>query len=132
MSSDDDAPMGDRVSYLERELKTAQQQITALTENLLGTITILCLPLSVGKRLEIGFKQIKDLPDDILTIIVKRYVQEAKYSDVSFDEMISPLVAILGFERAWKILSRETVKDNYGEWALNKWEEMARNHPCED
>ena len=132
MSDPTDVPIEERVAYLERELTTAQKQISNLTQELLGTITILCLPLSQSKKLEVGFKLISELPPKILEVIVKKYVQESKNVDISFDTMISPIVNILGFERAWKVLSRETVKDSYGEWALSKWDEMAKSHKCED
>jgi hypothetical protein len=130
--SDPEVPLEERVAYLERELTTSQKQITNLSQELLGTITILCLPLSQSKRLEIGFKLLRELPPKILEVIVKRYVQESKSADLNFDGMISPIVNMLGFERAWKILSRETIKDSYGDWALGRWDEMAKSHECED
>ncbi len=40
------------------------------------------------------------------------------------------MVRVLGFERLWKILERETIQEYYGEWALSKWEEMAKAHSC--
>jgi len=132
MEDEKEIPMEERVSDLERELKNTRQQIQELTQELMGTVTILCLPLSDGRRLELGFKQIERLPNNILKMIIQRYVKESKLSDLSFDTMITPLVSVLGFERAWKVLSREIIKEIYGEWALGKWDEMAKSHPCED
>jgi hypothetical protein len=97
----------------------------------MGAITILCLPISTSRKLEIGFKMIEKLPDDTLKMIIKRYVEEGKKSDVSFDNMIDPMVRILGFERLWKILDAETIRLHYGEWALAKWQDMAKSHHCE-
>lgn len=128
----EDVPLPERVSYLEDELKSTKKQLLNLTEELMGTITILCLPLPRGRRLELGFKQISKIPDNILKLIVERYVIEAKNSDLSFDDMISPVVSVLGFERSWKILTISTIRKNFGEWAVGKWEEMAKNHPCEE
>jgi len=132
MSEDSKVPIDERVSDLERELLNTQKQIVKLSEELMGTITILCLPLSNSRKLELGFKQIEQLPNNILRIIIVRYIKESKHSDLSFDTMITPVVSILGFERAWKVLTRETINEVYGEWALGKWDEIAKSHPCED
>lgn len=132
MENDKEIPLDERVTDLERDLKNSQKQIEKLTQELMGTITILCLPLSEGRRLELGFKQISELPNNILGIIIDRYVKESKHSDLSFDSMVTPLVSVLGFERAWKVLTREKIKDEYGDWALSKWDEMAKSHPCEE
>ena len=132
MSKDSETPIDERVSDLERDLETTQKQITKLTQELMGTITILCLPLTNSRKLELGFRQVEQLPNNILKVIVRRYVNESKHSDLSFDLMVTPLVSVLGFERAWKILTRETIKEVYGEWSLGKWDEMAKNHPCEE
>ena len=98
----------------------------------MGTITILCLPLQKGRRLELGFKQISKIPNSILTVILERYVIESKNSDLNFDEMINPVVSVLGFERAWKILTKTTIRKNYGDFAIMRWEEMAKSHSCEE
>ena len=132
MSSDEKPPIEERIDTLEQELKTAKKQIERLTEELIGTIAINCLPLPQSKKLAIGFKMLKILPQAPLIIIIKRYVAESRMSNLSFDEMINPIVNELGFERAWKVLSHETIKDVYGDWDLNRWKEMAKSHPCED
>ena len=132
ISEPDDAPIENKVQYLEQELKTLRKQMTRMTEEFMGTIAILCLPLSNSKRLEIGFKQIRDLPNVPLKVIMKRYVIESKLSNMSFDEMINPIINVLGFERAWKVVDDETIRDNYGEWDLNRWKEMAKTHSCEE
>ena len=132
MTDSNDATLEERVSDLEKELKTTQKQIIRLTEELMGTITILALPLSNVRKLELGFTSIRDLPNKPLKIIIHRFVIESKNSDLNFDEMITPIVSVLGFERAWKLLSREIIKETYGDWALGKWEEMAKSHPCEE
>ena len=131
MSDSNEVPIEERVSYLEKELINSRKQIEELYEELMGTITILCLPLNKGRRLELGFKQIKKLPNNALQMIIKRYVIESKKMDLSFDEMINPVVSVLGFERSWKLLSSESIMEIYGEWAVGKWEEMAKAHPCE-
>ena len=109
-----------------------KKQVESLTEQLFGSITILCLPLPRGRRLEIGFKQIGGLPNGVLGMIVKRYIAESRTSDLSLDEMLSPVVTVFGFERAWKIIGRDDLRDAYGEYAVLKWEEMAKSHPCEE
>lgn len=129
---DDKVPISEKVKFLEEELKSTKKQLLNLTEELMGTITILCLPLPRGRRLELGFKQIGKIPNDILKVILERYVLESKNSDLSFDEMINPMVSVLGFERTWKILSIPTIRKNYGEYAVAKWEELAKNHACEE
>ena len=129
---DDSAPTGERIAYLEEELRAMKKQVESLTEQLFGSITILCLPLPRGRRLEIGFKQIGGLPNGVLGMIVKRYIAESRTSDLSLDEMLSPVVTVFGFERAWKIIGRDDLRDAYGEYAVLKWEEMAKSHPCEE
>ena len=132
MSEDRKVPIDERVSDLEKDLKNTQKQIIKLSEELMGTITILCLPLTDSRKLELGFKQVEQLPNKILNVIIRRYIMESKHSDLSFDTMITPVVSVLGFERAWKVITREIINDVYGEWALGKWDEMAKSHPCED
>ena len=128
----DDTPIENKVEYIEQELKLMRREMIKLTEEFMGTITILCLPLTDSRRLELGFKQISELPNAPLKVIVRRYVMESKMSDLKFDDMVDPMVRMLGFERLWKILDAETIKNNYGDWALSKWQEMAKNHPCEE
>jgi len=132
MSDPKDTPIEERVSYLEKELTSSRKQIEKLYEELLGTITILCLPLNKTRRLELGLKQVEKLPNNPLKMIIQRYVIESKKIDLSFDEIINPIVSVLGFDRAWKLLPSETIREIYGEWASAKWEEMGRNHTCEE
>lgn len=87
---DDSAPTSERIAYLEEELRAMKKQLESLTEQLFGSITILCLPLPRGRRLEIGFKQIGSLPNGVLGVIVRRYIAESRISDLSLDEMLSP------------------------------------------
>ena len=124
--------MNEAIEYLEKELTSSRKQIEKLYEELLGTITILCLPLNKTRRLELGLKQVEKLPNNPLKMIIQRYVIESKKIDLSFDEIINPIVSVLGFERAWKLLPSEIIKENYGEWAEAKWEEMGKNHSCEE
>lgn len=132
MSEGSEAPIKERVNDLERDLQNTQKQITRLTQELMGTVTILCLPLTDSRKIELGFKQVEQLPNNVLKVIVKKYVEESKHSDLSFDAMVTPVVGVLGFERAWKVLTRDTIKEVYGDWSLGKWDEMAKSHPCED
>jgi hypothetical protein len=129
---DEDIPTEERVSFLEKELEGVMKEIKRMTETLFGTIAILCLPLSKGKRIEYGFKQLRLLPNDILVLIIKTYLEESKNSDLTFAEAVSPIINMLGFERAWKILPASTIKGIYGDWAVHEWEEMAEKHSCEE
>lgn len=131
MSNEDAPPDSERIAYLEGELKALKKQIGSLTEMLLGSTIILCLPLPLSKRLELGFKQVEFLPNGPLSVIVKRYISESRTSDLNFDDMLSPLVAVLGFERAWKIIGIDHLRTTYGNYAVLRWEEMAKSHPCE-
>ena len=45
--------------------------------------------------------------------------------------MIDPMFLVFGFERLWKILDTETIREFYGEWALGKWDAMGKSHKCE-
>lgn len=132
MSQPDEAPIEDRIEKVEEELKNVNKQMERLVEQLMGTITILCLPMPTSRKLELGFKMIEKIPDSILQVIVRRYIEEGKKSDVKFDDMIDPMVRIFGIERSWKLIDRETIKENYGELALNKWDELGRTHKCEE
>lgn len=132
MSEPTEIPLEEKVSYLEDELKSTQKQIMNITQELMGTVILLCLPLSKGRRLELGFKQIRKIPDAILKTIIETYVGESKHSDLNFDEMISPVVTMLGFERSWKILPTEIIRKYYGDYSAAKWMEMAKDHNCEE
>ena len=131
MEEKNGASDSERIRLLEGELKAIRKQIETLTEELFGSIAILCLPLSRNRRLELGFKQIGRLPNGVLRVIVKRYMAEGRASDIAFDEMVGPVVAAFGFERAWKIISAGDLRDAYGDYAVLRWEDMAKAHPCE-
>lgn len=122
----------ERLQILEDGFESARKQIERLVEQLMGMITILCLPMSANKKLEFGFKTIESLPNHILKIIIRRYIEESKKIDMKFDDMIDPMFLVFGFERLWKVIDRETIREVYGEWALNKWDVMGKNHKCED
>ena len=131
-AKDTEAPPEERISYLEKELENTKKDLRRITENLFGTVAILCLPLNHTTRIEYGMKQLEPLPNNVLSQIIKTFVKEGKNSDMPFEQVISPIVSILGFERAWKILSKETIKNYYGNWAVHTWEEMAEKYPCEE
>ena len=131
MNKNGDMPDSERIAYLEEEMKSMGKQVRSLTEQILGSVVILCLPLPRGKRLEIAFKQIENLPNGVLGIIVRRYITESRTSDLSFDDMLGPVVAAFGFERAWKIIEANQLRETYGDYAVLRWEEMAKRHPCE-
>lgn len=131
MSNDEELTIEERLKILEDGFEGARKQTERLVEQLMGMITILCLPMSHNKKLEFGFKTIEKLPNSILKIIVRRYVEESKKIDIKFDDMIDPMFLVFGFERLWKVLDRETVREFYGEWALNKWDIMGKSHKCE-
>ena len=114
-------PLEERVDLLTSSIENAGKQMERLTEQLMGTIVILCLPMTSAKKLEFGFKSIEKLPNHILKIIIRRYVEESKKADMKFDEMVDPLFLVFGFEKLWKLLDRETIKEFYGEWALNSY-----------
>ena len=131
MDENGDAPTSERIAYLEEELKAMKKQVRSLTERVLGSVAILCLPLPQGKRLEIAFKQIENLPNRVLGVIVRRYITASRMGDLSLDDMLSPVVGVLGFERAWKIIEIDHLRETYGNYAILRWEEMAKSHPCE-
>lgn len=131
MDENGDAPTSERIAYLEEELKAMKKQVRSLTEQVLGSVAILCLPLPQGKRLEIAFKQIENLPNRVLGVIVRRYITASRMGDLSLDDMLSPVVGVLGFERAWKIIEIDHLRETYGNYAILRWEEMAKSHPCE-
>lgn len=97
-------PDSERMVYLEEEAKSLGRQVRSLTGQVLGGVVILCLPLPRGRRLEIAFRQMENLPNGVLGAIVRRYVAESRMSDLGFDDMLSPVVAAFGFERARKII----------------------------
>ena len=130
MNKDDAPPGGERIAYLEGELK-AMKQLESLTEQLFGSITILCLRLPCGKRLDLGFKQAERLPNGTLPVIVKRYILESRASDLNFDDALIPLVAVFRFERAWKIIGIDHLRDAYGDYVVLRREAMAKSRPCE-
>ena len=131
MADSGDTPDSERITYLEQEVKALNKQVGSLTEQVLGSVVILGLPLPRGRRLEIAFRQIENLPSGVLGVIAGRYVRESRMSGLNFDGMMGPLVAALGFERAWKIINIDQPRRTYGDYAVLRWEEMAKSHPCE-
>jgi len=128
----DDLTLEERIDIIQSSLENAGKQMERLTEQLMGTIVILCLPLSSTKKLEFGFKAIEYLPTHILRIIIRRYIEESKKADVKFDDMIDPMFLVFGFEKLWKMLDNETIRKFYGEWAQSKWETEGQKHKCDE
>lgn len=71
---------------------------------MLGSVAILCLPLPQGRRPEIAFRQMESLPNAVLGAILRRYISESRAGGLIFDAVLSPVVGVLGFERARKII----------------------------
>lgn len=128
----DEMSVEERLDLLTQSIENAGKQMERLTEQLMGTIVILCLPMSSTKKLEFGFKAIEKLPSHILKIIIRRYIEESKRVDLKFDDMIDPMFVVFGFEQLWHLVDRETIREFYGEWALNKWDTLGKSHKCED
>lgn len=131
LNKDDALPDSKRIAYLEGELKAMKKQLESLTEQIFGSITILCLPLPRSKRLELGFKQAERLLNGTLPVIVGRYISESRTSDLNFGDVLILLVAVFGFERAWEIIGIDHLRDTYGNYGVLRREVMARSHPCE-
>jgi hypothetical protein len=86
------------------------------------------------RKLEVGFKLLVNsrLDDTVLKDIIGRYLSECAKNDLSFDSSIEPMIESMGFERLWKIMDKERLKEHFGEWSLYRWTELARGHKCED
>ena len=97
-------PDSGRIAHLEEEVKAVRMQAGSLAGQVLGGAAILRLPLPRGRRLEIAFREMENLPNGVLGAIVRRYVAESRMSDLGFDDMLSPVVAAFGFERARKTI----------------------------
>ncbi len=121
----------EKIETLKHEIELIHREVRRRNDEMLGYLTVLCLPMSTKRRLEIGFNLIKSLADETLKSIIGRYVSEASKSELTFDDIIDPLVRVIGFERAWKILPLKMIRETFGEWALARWLEMAKTHACE-
>lgn len=130
MNGDDDIPVDVRIEWLEEELDGMKGQVRSLVEQMPGIIAILCLPLPRGRRLEIAFRGMENLPNAALGAIVKHYISESRMSGLSLDDALSPVVEVLGFERARKIIRASHLRETYGDHAALRWEKMGegRSH----
>ncbi len=124
-------PLQEQIDLLKQELEILHRTNRRRDENLLGVVTILCLPMSEKRKLEIGFALIKDLENQLLIPIIDRYLKECKKSEVSFDDIFDPMVRAIGFEKLWSVIDKAKIRDLFGEWALTRWIDMAKSHPCE-
>lgn len=122
------APTDARIACLEAELGAVKDQIRSLAEQVPGIIAILCLPLPRASRLEITFRQMEDLPNDALGAIVKRYISESRMSGLGLDDMLIPVVNVLGSERARDIIDANHLRETYGDCAALRWEGMGGSH----
>lgn len=121
----------EELEMLRREMELLRKEVERRNQQLMGVLTILCLPMTTNRKLEVGFSVIKELKDDILKLIIERYVKEGVRSDLNFDEIMNPMVTTLGIEKLWKLLDKEKIKENFGDWALARWIEIGKAHRCE-
>lgn len=70
------------------------------------------------------------MPNAALGAIVKHYISESRMSGLSLDDALSPVVEVLGFERARKIIRASHLRETYGDHAALRWEKMGegRSH----
>jgi hypothetical protein len=120
-----------RVERLEEDLKLMNRELQRRNQELMGVFTILCLPMSTSRKMEVGFSILIRLPEDVLKLITDRYLKEAARSDLTFDQIVEPMVKAWGFEKAWSVVTAEKIREQFGEWALGRWLEMSKTHGCE-
>ncbi|MGB6673922.1 MAG: hypothetical protein WBE34_15940 [Candidatus Nitrosopolaris sp.] len=104
MSNDQEIPEPspeEKIEVLKREVELLHRELQRRNNQMLGFPTVLYLPISTKRRLEIGFIIVKDLADETLKAIIGRCVKEASRSEMTFDDIIDPLVRTIGFERVW-------------------------------
>ncbi|WP_337862315.1 hypothetical protein [Nitrososphaera sp.] len=123
--------MEEKVEALQRDVELLQREVQRRNQELMGALTILCLPMSTNRKLEVGFSVLRRLPDDVLKLIIDRYTKEGIRSDMTFDQIMEPMIKSLGFERLWSIIGKEKIREEFGEWALARWTEMSKDHGCE-
>ncbi len=128
MGESGNAPTDARIASLETELGAVKDQVRSLAEQVPGIIAALCLPLPRASRLEMTFRYMEKLPNDALGAIVRRYISESRMAGLSFDDMLIPVVNVLGFERAWEIIEANHLRETYGGHAALRWEGMGGSH----
>ena len=121
----------EQVEFLRRELQTLHSENRRRAEELMGILTILCLPMSNKRRMEIGFSVVKNLSNEKLGPLLERYIKEAMRSEMGFDEIFEPMIKTVGFERLWKLIDKRKIQELFGELTLGRWIEMGKSHPCE-
>jgi hypothetical protein len=122
----------ERIRNLELGQETMQRYLPRISQELLGYLLILSLPMSDRRRLELTsalLNKIK-LDDATLGLILLRYFNEGKLSDFGFDDIINPLVKTFSFDRLWKVVDVEQVREIFGEMAVARWNELERYSPC--
>ncbi|MEW5841474.1 MAG: hypothetical protein AB1753_10775, partial [Thermoproteota archaeon] len=75
--------MEEKVEALQRDVELLQREVQRRNQELMGALTILCLPMSTNRKLEVGFSVLRRLPDDVLKLIIDRYTKEGIRSDMT-------------------------------------------------
>jgi hypothetical protein len=124
----------ERISDLERNFEALFKSINRRNQELVGQLLTLSLPMSNKRRLETTALILKtiNLDDAILKSIFLRYFNEGIKSDLKFEDLIEPLINTLGFEKLWKIIDKEIIRERFGIVAESKWLAFEKQYPCKD
>jgi hypothetical protein len=89
----------EQIDDLKREVELLHREVARRNQEMMGFITVLCLPMSTKRKLEVGFTIIKELPDPFLREILERYIKEGVKSEMNFDQIIEPMPIVTLFNR---------------------------------
>ena len=133
-TNEDEASLDQRVTDLEINFKALFNSISRRNQELLGYLLVLSLPMSDKRRLETTTSILKTtkLEPVVLKEILLRYFKEGIKSDLKFDDLIEPLINIIGFEELWKTITTEMIRELFGEVGVVKWIGYEKYYPCKN
>lgn len=103
----------------------------SLAWHLLVNITTLRSPLPCSRHFELSFRHAECISNVVSNAYARRSTTNNKICSLIFDEMMDPLVAVVGFGLAWVIIGIGHLRGTYGDCAILGRERIAKSHPCE-
>jgi hypothetical protein len=129
---DDELNTEDRIKNLEMSQEALSKYLLRVNQNMLGYLLILSLPMTTKRRLELTSSLLNSisLDDLVLRDVLIRYLHEGRLGEINFEQLLEPLVKVFGFDRLWKMIKVEDVREIFGEMAVIRWLELEKHSPC--
>lgn len=132
--NDEGSELEERIHTLELSLEAVVRHTQRLNQQILGYLLVLSLPMSNKKRIEstVAILNTFKLDDQILQDILLRYFREGVKSEMSFEDLLTPIVNSFGFDRLWNTINVEDIRKMFGELGVLRWNELEKASPCKN